>query len=77
MTESETIGNWASVPVKLLDIRLATLLRRGEAFVPYRMPAHGFQLPEALKQYADGGTALSQEAFVASPADYYFYVDER
>ncbi|MFC3798953.1 helix-turn-helix domain-containing protein [Cohnella sp. GCM10012308] len=43
MTESGTIGDWASVPVKLLDIRLATL-RRGESFAPYRMPAHGFLL---------------------------------
>ncbi|MDG0809188.1 ABC transporter substrate-binding protein [Cohnella rhizosphaerae] len=33
---------------------------------------YGFRMPDQLKQYADGGTALSLEAFIANPADYYF-----
>ncbi|MFD0672792.1 hypothetical protein [Cohnella sp. GCM10027633] len=33
---------------------------------------YGFQMPEGLKQFKDGGTALSVEAFVAQPADYFF-----
>ncbi|MEK0315600.1 helix-turn-helix domain-containing protein [Cohnella sp. 56] len=33
---------------------------------------YGFRMPEQLKKFADGGTAISVEAFVANPADYYF-----
>ncbi|THF81648.1 AraC family transcriptional regulator [Cohnella fermenti] len=33
---------------------------------------YGFEMPEQLKQYSDGGAALSEEAFVAQPADYFF-----
>jgi iron complex transport system substrate-binding protein len=33
---------------------------------------YGFQMPEQLKPFADGGTALSIEAFVDQPADYFF-----
>lgn len=43
MIESESIGDWGRVPVKLLDIRLATL-RRGETSLPYRLPARLFLL---------------------------------
>ncbi|WP_431087650.1 helix-turn-helix domain-containing protein [Paenibacillus sp. 8b26] len=32
----------------------------------------GFQMPEQFKPYADGGTALSMEALVHRPADYFF-----
>lgn len=32
---------------------------------------YGFQMPEKLKRYADGGTALSIEAFIDAPADYF------
>lgn len=33
---------------------------------------YGFEMPEDLKQFKDGGTALSVEAFVAQPAEYFF-----
>lgn len=32
----------------------------------------GFQMPEQFKKYADGGGALSMEALVDKPADYFF-----
>jgi|GEM_PF-2237608 len=33
---------------------------------------YGFEMPKNLKKFKDGGTALSIEAFVAEPADYFF-----
>nr|WP_183193053.1 ABC transporter substrate-binding protein [Brevibacillus nitrificans] len=33
---------------------------------------YGFEMPENLKKFKDGGTALSIEAFVAEPAEYFF-----
>ncbi|MDF2837195.1 MAG: hypothetical protein K0Q63_2835, partial [Paenibacillus sp.] len=33
---------------------------------------YGFELPDQLKPFADGGTVLTEEAFASQPVDYYF-----
>ncbi|AIW40992.1 helix-turn-helix domain-containing protein [Paenibacillus polymyxa] len=75
----QDIREQTHIPIKADTTAISFIIHKGEVLLGGEggtlgkliYQDFGFQMPEQFKPYADGGTALSMEALVHRPADYF------